>query len=53
MIPILLSMSSFVFCILLFFLREIVIVGLLRSLLESDYTSFYGGGGGREGTVAA
>jgi len=46
-------MNNFVFYILLFFLSEIGIVYLLSSLLVFDYTTFYGGGGGREGTVAA
>ena len=39
-------MSNFVFYILLFYLSEIGIVYLLSLLLVSDYTSFYGGGGG-------
>jgi len=46
-------MSNFVFYILLFYLSGIGIVYLLSLLLVSDYTSFYGGRGGREGTVAA
>ena len=48
--PILLSMSNFLFYILLLFLSDIGIVYLLSLLLVSDYTSFYGG---RENTVAA
>jgi len=50
---ILLLMNYFVFYILLFYLSEIGIAYLLSSQLAFDSTSFYKGGEGGEGTVAA